>query len=75
MEENDQLVPQHIGSVRYPILQDEHIQCLVGRPHVDPHVTVESLHHELNEVFISYTPYLSIVIQKPFEVKLDLILA
>jgi hypothetical protein len=50
-EENDQLMPKHISSVRYPILQDEHIQWLAGRPHVYAYITVESLHHELNEVF------------------------
>ena len=43
-EANGQLVPKHRGGVCYPSLQDEHIQWLVERLHVDPDNTIESLH-------------------------------
>ena len=38
------------GGVRYPILQDVHIQWLVEKLHVDVDVIVESNHRQLNEV-------------------------
>jgi hypothetical protein len=44
-------VPKSKGGVRYPILQDVHIQWLVGKLHSDLDFIVESLHHHLNEVF------------------------
>ena len=44
-------MPNHEGGVCYPNLQDEHIQWLVERLHVDPNVVVKSLHRQLNEVF------------------------
>jgi hypothetical protein len=50
-EEKYQSVPKPKGDVCYPILQDVNIQWLVERLHVDPHITVESLHRWLNEVF------------------------
>lgn len=39
------------GGVWYPILQDEHIQWLEERLHVDPNITAESPHCQLNKVF------------------------
>ena len=42
---------RHRGGVCYLILQDEHIQWLVERLHVDPNITIESLLCQLNEVF------------------------
>ena len=50
-EENSQLVPKHRAGVRYSILQDEHIQWLLGRLDAYPNITVESLHCQPNEVF------------------------
>ena len=44
-------MPKHKGGVRYPILQDRHMQWLVERLHVDPNIIVESRHPQLNEVF------------------------
>lgn len=46
-EENDQLRPKHRGNVHYPILQEEYIQWF----YVDPNITIESIHHHLNEAF------------------------
>ena len=50
-EENGQLVPKHRGDVRYPIVQDEHIQWLIKRLDAKLNITVKSLYHQLNEVF------------------------
>jgi len=49
LEDNGQMVSKRRGGIRYPILQDEHIQWLVQRLDADPDITVESLHHQLNE--------------------------
>ena len=65
-------MPKHKGNVHYSILKDEHIQWLVQRLHVDPNIIVETLHCQLNEAFNSQAQYLSVVYQRPFEVKLDL---
>ena len=43
-KEIGQLVLNHRGSIRYPILQDEHIQWLVERFDVDPNITMEFIH-------------------------------
>ena len=50
-KEHNQLVPKNKGGVRYPILQDGHIQWLLEKLHVHPNITVKSLHYQLNEVF------------------------
>ena len=50
-EENGQLVPKHRCGVHYPILQYEHIQWLVERLSANIDITVECLHHQLNEAF------------------------
>lgn len=72
-EENGQLTSKHKGGVPCPMLQDKHTQWLVERIHVDPSISVESLNCQLNEIFLnSQALYLSIVFQKPFEVKLYL---
>ena len=42
---------KHRGGVCYPLLQDEHIQWLVDRLHVDLDITKESLHRQPNEAF------------------------
>ena len=43
-QENDRPMPKLRGNVCCPIFQDEHIQWLVERFHVDVDITVESLH-------------------------------
>ena len=71
-EENSQLVPKHIGGVHYPILQDECIQLLVDRLHVDPDMTVESIHRQMDEAF-PFPCHVSIsCVSKPIVVELDL---
>ena len=57
--------------VNWSILQDEHIQWLVERLHVNPNITVKSLHGQLNEVFQFPHTYPVVMFQKPFEVKSD----
>jgi hypothetical protein len=53
-----QEMPKHLGNVCYPILQDEHIQWLVERLHVDPDIPIEFLYCHVNEVFNFHTLYL-----------------
>ena len=50
-EKNGQVAPKHKGNVHYPILQDEHIQWSVDRPHEYPYINVESLHCQMNQDF------------------------
>ena len=74
-KKSGQLMPNHRGGVRCPILQDEHIQWSVRREvSCILDIIIESLHCKPNEVFQSptYTMYLSVVFQKSLEVKLDL---
>ena len=44
-------MPKQKDNACSPILQDEHIWWLIDRLHVDPYITVESLHRELSEFF------------------------
>jgi hypothetical protein len=72
LKENVQFVPNHRGNVCYLILQDEHIHWWVEWLVVDPNVTVESLHRQLNDIFQFHVLYLSLVFQKSFRDMLDL---
>jgi hypothetical protein len=57
-EENGQSIPKHRGNVCCPILQDERTQWLAKRLHANPNITIESLHCQLNEVFLIPTPHI-----------------
>ena len=65
-------MPKSRDGVCYPVLQDEYIQWLLEKLHANPDITLESLHHELNEAFSFHALYLSIVFQKLLEVKQEI---
>ena len=50
-ESGQTLVPKSKGGICYPVLQDEHIQWLLEKLDGNPDITLESLHHQLNEAF------------------------